>query len=634
MLLLIAAADGVGDPATVLRAAESLDIPAEALAPAEAAGLVAATPVVEFRHPLLRTAIYHGATLGDRRHVHRALADVLDGEGDADRRAWHAAEAVLGPDEEVAAELERSAERARRRSGFAAESAYLQRAADLTADPHDRVRLLLDAARAAQIAGSWAQADTLLTQAQPMLEDARQSADVLRLRAALRTDLGRPAGAVAMMLDAAERLERVDVAAARDVMLEALHTSLVTNPIGGSVTALDVARAIQSGHRPEAGGHALTELVLEGLAARITGDIAGAIPKLRAVADALLDEREPDARQMWAWFGFVAAVEVWDHEAAHVILERMTRRQRAEGALLPLRLTLLALASILTAVGRLADAEACYDEVVELTVAVGQDAAVFSRLNGPLLAWQGKNEEARATLQAAIAAAIAGGIDAYEYNGQQGVVALEVSASNYGAVRAAVAGSYDDDIVVFGNWALPELIEAAKRLGDDDSRCIPLERLAERATAAGNPWGLGLLARSRALVADDEHAESCYRDAIALLERTSVRTDLARAHLLYGEWLRRQKRRTDARAQLRIAYDMFSAMGAAGSRNGRASSWSQPASTPPYRRRDAGSISHRKKLGSRGSPRNARPAARLPRSSTSAPIPSTTTCARCSRRSA
>ncbi len=266
MLLLVAAADGIGEPAMVLRAGALLDIPADALTPAEAAGLVTAKPVVEFRHPLMRAAIYHGATLADRRRAHRAWAEILDGEGDVDRRAWHAAEAVLGPDEAVAAQLERAAERARRRSGYAAESAYLQRAADLAPAPPERVRLLLDAARAAEIAGSLAQADMLLTRAQPLLKDARQSADVLRLRAALLTDLGTPAGAVGMMLDAAGALEPLDVRAARDVMLEALHTSLHTDPLGESVTVRDVARAIVDGPRPSDGGDELTELVLDAFA--------------------------------------------------------------------------------------------------------------------------------------------------------------------------------------------------------------------------------------------------------------------------------------------------------------------------------------------------------------------------------
>ena len=279
MLLLVAAADGIGEPATVLRAGASLDIPADALTPAEAAGLVAAKPVVEFRHPLMRSAIYHGAPLADRRRAHRAWAEILDGEGDADRRAWHAAEAVLGPDEAVAAQLERSAERARRRNGFAAESAYLQRAAELTPAPHDQVRLLLDAARAAEIAGSWTQADALLTRVQPMLEDERQSADMLRLRASLRTDLGRSAGAVAMMLDVARAFESLDVGRARDVLLEALHVSFITDPVGGSVTVRDVARAIRDGPRPSDGGDELTELVLDAFATRLIGDYREAVPR-------------------------------------------------------------------------------------------------------------------------------------------------------------------------------------------------------------------------------------------------------------------------------------------------------------------------------------------------------------------
>ncbi len=634
MLLLVAAADGVGDPATVLRAGASLDIPAGALAPAEAARLVVTTPAVEFRHPLLRAAIYHGATLADRQLVHRALADVLDAEGDADRRAWHAAAAVLGPDEVVAAELERTAERARRRSGFTTESAYLERAAELTPAPRERVRLLLAAAGAAHVAGSWNQAESLLTRAQPLLEDAEQSAAVLRLRAAVRTGLGRPAGAVAMMLEAAETLELVDVAAARDVMLEALHTSLLTDPLGGSVTALDLARAIRSGPRPDAGGSELTELVLDGFATRLCGDVDGAIPKLQAVVNALRTGQEPDTRQLWPLFGFLAALEVWDSEAGYVILERMARRQRAEGALLVLRLTLLALGATLIAAGRLADAEACYDEAAELTFAVGLDPAVFSHMNGELLVWQGKSEEARTTVRAAIAGHVAAGFDSYEYIGPQALTALELSAGNYDAVRAAVERSYVHDTLGFGNRALPPLIEAATRLGDDVAARQALERLSARTIAAGTPWGLGLLARSRALVADDDHAEAHYRDAIALLERTSMRPDLARTHLLYGEWLRRQKRRVDAREQLRVAHDMFSEMGAtafAERAHLELAATGEHVLMPATRR---GSISHHRRHGSHGSPLSARPAARSPPNSSSVPIPLTTTCARCSRRSA
>ena len=564
MLLLVAAADGVGEPATVLRVGASLDIPSDTLTPAEAAELVVATPVVEFRHPLLRTAIYHGATLADRRRVHQAWADVLDVDGDADRRAWHAAEAVLGPDEAVAAQLERSAERARRRSGFATESAYLQRAADLTPVRHDRVRRLLDAARAADIAGAWNQADALLTQAEPMVDDARQSADLLRLHAALRTDLGRPVGAVAMMLEAARALEPIDVTAARDVMLEALDVSLRTDPTGGPVTAYDLARAIRDGPRPSDGGDELTELVLDAFATRLIGDFREAVPRFRAVVDALASGSAPDGRLLWPSFAYLAAIDVWDDEARLDILERTARRQREQGALHPLRLTLPVLAATLIATGKLADAEVCNDEQTELTIAVGAEPRFWRHMNAELWAWQGKGEEARATVQAAIEAASAAGFAAYAYLAGQAIIPLELSASNYAAAGTAAQVSYEDDIPLFGNWSLPYVIEAAARTGDDDLAAAALERLAERATAAANPWGLGLLARSRALVADVDHAESYYREAITLLEGTSMRPDLARAHLLYGEWLRRQKRRVDAREQLRIAHDMFEGMGAAG----------------------------------------------------------------------
>jgi DNA-binding CsgD family transcriptional regulator len=563
LLLLVAAADGVGDPATVLRAGEALGIAADALTPAEAAGLVIATPVVAFRHPLMRTAIYHGATLSDRRRVHGALAAVFDGEGDADRRAWHAAESVLGPDETVALQLERSAERARGRSGFVAESAYLERAAELTSNKHDRVRRLLDAARAAQIAGSWSQVRTLLTRAQPMLEDPRQSADALRLRASLLTDLGRPAGAVAMMLEATKTLQQIDVGAARDVMLEAVHTNQLTDPVGGSVTALDLARAIQRGPRSETGGSELTDLVLEGFAARVTGNAADAIPKLQAVANALRAGQEPDARELWPWFGFVGALEVWDDAAANSILERTAKLQRTQGALQALRMTLLALAARRIASGQLSEAEACYDEAAEWTFAIGHDPRLFKTLHGELLAWQGKRDEARAAMSAAIAVTVAAGFSVHEYSAAQARTALALSAGDYDAVRAAAMPSYDHDILIFGNWALPQLVEAAARLGDHKLAQSALERLAERANIAANPWGLGLLARSKALVADDEDAESFFREAIVLLGQTSMRPDLARARLLFGEWLRRQKRRIDAREQLHLAHDLFVGMGAA-----------------------------------------------------------------------
>jgi DNA-binding CsgD family transcriptional regulator len=564
LLLLVAAADGVGDPATVLRAGALLDVPADALAPAEAARLVVATPRVEFRHPLLRTAIYHGAPLADRRRVHRSLAEVLDGAGDADRRAWHAAEAVYGPDESVAAELERSAERARRRSGFAAESAYLQRAADLTPAPHDRVRLLLEAARAAHIAGAWTQAETLLMQAEPLLEDGRQAADLLRLRAGLTSDLGDPNGAVAMALEAARALSSLDPRAARDAMLEALHLSLTTDPLGGSVTVRDIARATRECAPPVDGGDELTDLVLDAFVTRLIGDYREAVPRLRAVAAALASDSQPDGRVQWPKFAYFAAIETWDDDSRRAILERTADRQREQGALQPLRVTLLALAAALIASGQLTEAEACYDEVGELTVAMGQDPWLATHLNAELLAWQGNSEAARATVQAAVDATAAAGLGAYAYNAMQAIAALELSAGNDAAAGTAARSSYEDDLPAYGNWSLPYVVEAAARVGDDDLAKAALERLAERTTVAGTPWGLGLLARSRALLADGDEAEPFFREAIALLERTSMRPDLARAHLLYGEWLRRQKRRIDAREQLRRARDMFDEMGAAG----------------------------------------------------------------------
>src|SRR5262245_24507329 len=253
VLLVIAAAEGLGELATVLRAASALGLSGDALAPAETAGLVATTPAIEFRHPLMRSAVYHGAPLAERQRAHRALADALDGEVDADRRAWHASEAVLPPDDAIAAMLDDTAERARARRGFTTKTAFLERAADFSTVPREKADRLLRAARSASVAGSTGRAVALLDRAQPILVDATQAAEALRLRAGVRFMQGRPKGAVEMMLDAGKTLEQIDIAEARDALLEALHTSLMSNPYGGYVTAYDVARAIDNTRRPDAG---------------------------------------------------------------------------------------------------------------------------------------------------------------------------------------------------------------------------------------------------------------------------------------------------------------------------------------------------------------------------------------------
>ena len=635
-LLLIAAAEGLGDLPTVLRAAAALGLSGDALAPAETAGLIVTTPQIGFRHPLMRSAIYHGAPSAERQRVHRALADAVNAETDTDRRAWHTSEAALPPDEAVAALLEESAERACARGGFVTQSAFIERAADFTAVPHDKAARLLRAARSAVVAGAARRAGTLLDRAQPLLVDARQSAEALRLRATVRYLRGRPEGAVEMMLDAARTLERCDIAEARDVLLEALHTSLMTNPYRGSVTVLDVARAIAQGPRPEDGGHHLTELILDGYAARLTGDESTAVPKLRAVAEALLAGEQPDYRLLWPWFGFVAALEVWDDDARFAILDRIVRRQREQGALHPLRVTLTALAPALVARGRLAEAEACYDEAAELAAAVGLAPwMVMEHLNGVLLAWQGRALEARGAADIVMAAARQGGFEVYEYNRAQVITPLELAAGHFAEALEAARSSYVDDDVEFGNWALPNVVEAAVRTGDQPVADAALQRLTDRARTAGGPWALGLLARSRAIMAEDDEAEASFREAIELLTRTSVKTDLARVHTCCTASGSAARSAASTHANSSGSHTTCSTRWArkvSPSAPGRR--WSRRAPAPTDARLESGSTSRPRKLASRGSQRTGQPAGRSPPSSTSVPTLSTTTSARCSRSSA
>jgi DNA-binding CsgD family transcriptional regulator len=557
-LMLLAAADPVGDATLVWRAAQALEIGRGALEPAEAAELLEIDAQVKFRHPLVRSAVYRAASFDDRRGVHDALAEVSDPEVDADRRAWHHALAAAGLDEDVAAELEHSAGRAQTRGGLAAAAAFLERAAALTAEPARRAGRALAAARAKHQAGAPEAALALLAGAQAGPLDELQRAQGQLLRAQIGFTSSHGSDAPALLLGAAKQLEPLDVTLARETYLEALMAAQFAGRFAAGA-AREVAEAARAAPLPPSPRP--PDLLLDGLAVMITDGHGAAAPLLK---EALTAFRTGDSAATggfrWLWLAEAAAIEMWDHEAWRELAAREIELVREAGALtvLPLSLSANVVARIFA--GDLAAAAASIDEIKIAAEATGIQLAPYASLQ--LAAWQGREtelEELIATMLGDVAprgegigvstahwvtALVQNGLGRYEDALDSARQVLEPS------------GRFDATV----NWTLPELIEAAVRQEQPEPALQALEQLAEMTRAGGTDWGLGLEARSRALVSEGDGADDLYREAIVRLARTGIRGEHARAHLLYGEWLRREGRRKDAREQLRAAHGMFAAM--------------------------------------------------------------------------
>jgi DNA-binding CsgD family transcriptional regulator len=563
-LLLLAAAEPYGDLSLVWRAAGRLGIPVQAAAPAVDADLVEFGARVRFRHPLLRSASYRGASVADRQAVHGALAEVTDPEAAPERRAWHRAKAAAGPDEEVAAELERSAGRAQARGGLAAAAAFLERAVRLTADPARRVDRILAAAHAHMQAGAFGTALRLLADTEdegsgPLDELQSARADLLRGEIVFASGLG--SDAPPLLLKAANRLESLDAGLARETYLTAWLAALFAGRLAGAGDLLEVSRAARA--VPVAAGppHP-ADLVLAGLATVVTDGLAAAAPTLRRALRAFNDADMTRAEELrWGWFAQAAASALWDDDAWHAMLVRQVRIAREAGALDQLPIMLGALGTAVAWSGDFAAAAALDAEADAVCEVTGSRAAPFTAMM--LASLRGRETEATSLIEGTITEATAGG---------QGIAvayahwAAAILANGFGryddALASARPASEDTSTLYISMWALPELIEAAAGTGDTGIAGSALTRLAEFTTAAGTDFALGIEARCRALLSAGEAAETLYLEAIERLGRTRLRPELARAHLLYGEWLHRENRRTDARQQLRTAHDMLAAMGA------------------------------------------------------------------------
>jgi DNA-binding CsgD family transcriptional regulator len=555
-LLLVAAAEPVGDPVLLWRAAERLDIATQAATPAAEAGLVEFGARVRFRHPLVRSAAYRSVSLRERQAVHRALAEATDAELDPDRRAWHWAQAAPGPDEAVAAELERSAGRAQARGGVAAAAAFLQRSVALTADPARRAERALAAAQASLQAGSFDAALGLLAAAEvgALDEFQRARADLARGQVALA--LG-GSDAAPLLLRAARRLEPFDLDLARETYLIAWGATVVAFDLeGGRLLLGEISHAARA-LPPPPGPPRPLDLLLDGLALLTIQGPAAGTPTLQQAAKALLEISVEDVLR-WGWMATAASDAVWDSEGMLATATRALQLVRAAGALAQLPIYLSAVALARAWIGDFAGAASLVAEIDSVVAATGSRFVPGAALR--LRALQGREAETSALIASTIQHAAGG--HAMGLYAHWAAAVLYNGLARYQEAAAAARQATSSPFEVFVSVrALPELVEAAARVGDTELVREALERLAETTQPAGNDLALGIEARSRALLSDGAAADELYREAIDRLRRTRLRPELARAQLLYGEWLRRQGRRVDARQQLRTAHDLFATIG-------------------------------------------------------------------------
>jgi DNA-binding CsgD family transcriptional regulator len=560
LLLLAAAAEPVGDPVLVRRAAGRLGIAASAAEAAEADGLVEIGTRVRFRHPLVRSAVYRSAALPDRRAVHLALAEATDRDLDPDRRAWHLAAAAAGPDEQVAAELERSAGRAQARGGVAAAAAFLQRAVELTAEPGPRAGRALAAAYANLQAGAFDAALELVATAEagPLDDLQRAQAGLLRGQVAFAASAG--SGAPALLLQAARQLEPLDGALARQTYLDAWTAAVFAGRFAQDGNLHEVSSAARSAPAPS-DPPAPHDLLLDGLAVLVTDGRAAAAPVLRRAVRVFAEDEIAMAEGLrWGWVAVVSAAALWDVESWQSILLRQLQSAREAGLLVQLLIYVNQLGLYTTWCGDFVAAASLIAEAEAIAEATGTRIAPYAAVS--LAGLRGAEAEATRLIEAVTK-------DARAARQGMGVQWCQlVSAILYNglgrydrALAEARQASEQAPELFISAWALPELIEAASRTGQTQLAADALDRLAEATSAAQTDWAWGIHARSRALLSDGEDAEGSYREAIERLSRTPLRPELARAHLLYGEWLRRKGRRADARAQLRTVHDMFAAIG-------------------------------------------------------------------------
>jgi DNA-binding CsgD family transcriptional regulator len=561
-LMLVAAAEPAGEPALMWSAAEALGIGADAVEPAADAGLLTVGQRVTFRHPLVRSAVYRAASPWERRAVHQALAGATDPRADPDRRAWHRAQATLGPDEEVASELERSAGRAQARGGLAAAAAFLERSTALTLDPARRAERALAAAEAKYQAGAFDAALGLLATAEAGPPDEFGRALAARLRGQIAFASSRCGDAPRLLLDSARQLEPLDVPLARETYLYALAAATFAGSLARGGGMREVAEAVRAAPPPP-GRPRAPDLLLDAMALLIREGHQGGAPALRQAISAFRGTdiaTEEELRLLWLVCRCAQAV--WDYDSWDALSRRQLTLARDAGALIALPIAFNVRSGVHVFAGEFTDAASMVAQAEAASEATGSSIAPYGALT--LAVFRGQEAAAARLIETATEDAERRGEGVALSFMQWLTAVLANSTGRYEeALAAAQRVSEDPDAIRSGSWALVELIEAAVRNAAPERAVGALHRLSGVARACGTDWALAAEARSRALVSDGAAAESLYREAIDRLSRTRLRVELGRAHLVYGEWLRRQRRTHDARDQLGDAYQMFDSIGAA-----------------------------------------------------------------------
>lgn len=563
MLLLLAAAEPTGDPTWLWAAAARLGIGADAAVPAEQSGLATVNTRLRFRHPLVRSAIYHGAAPSDRRQAHAALAEVISGPAAQERRTWHRAHAADAPDESVAADLVRSAERASRRGGSAAAAAFLAQAVALTPDPVPRAERALEAALSKLDAGDPEAAARLLAVvagADDELLSAR--ADLVRAKIAFAAQRGRDAPP--LLLAAAERLRPVDATLARDAYLEALVAAMIVGRLhsdeDGSAAA--IAAAARRAMSPS-GPATAADLFLDGLVVRLTEGHAAAAPLLRrAIAQYLEEDSAGIADPRSHDITLRVLLDLFDQDTYSSLNARQLELLRAAGELTVLPAALTTYAGVCVTAGDFAQAADLLEQSDAISTATG--APPHRSIQTYLAACRGHEQLGKDLAAATIQDATARGEGSEITVVLFALAILHNGLAQYDEAFAACTSALEYDDVGMHGHLLNEMVEAAARSGNTSAAETAVAQLIERADATGTGTVLGYAARARALTGRNSAAEDEYRTAIRELEQSPLKVMTARTHLLFGEWLRRENRRGDAREELRIAHGMFTQMGADG----------------------------------------------------------------------
>jgi len=561
LLLLVAAAEPVGEPALMWRAATRLGIAGTAIEPAARAGLLDVGAQVRFRHPLVRSTVYRSASDLERQTAHQALADVTDAQLEPDRRAWHRAQATRGPDVDVANELEQSASRAQARGGLSAAAAFLGRAAELTNEPALRAERMLAAARVNLQAGAFDEALGLLAAAEAGPLDELGEARLGLLQAELAFAQNRGSDAPQLLLEAARKFEALDPRLSRETYLDAWSAALFAGRLASSGNLGDVSGAVSHAPKPAQPPRA-SDLLLDGFALVFTNGRRTAAPVLQRATKAFASE-DASAEEVlrWGWLATAAAVYLWDYDTCLAIATRGAQLAREMGALEVLAVSVNVLGQATALGGDFSRTAMLIAEADEVTEATRTLVAPYGAL--VLAAFRGQEAEASELIETTIENASAWGQGtAVQYANWANAVVMNSVGRYDEALAAATEASEDTPELFVAMWSLSELVEAASRTGDTDAAARALTRLREHTEGTDSDWGLGVEARSRALLADGEAAEGLYREAIDRLGRTRLLPDSARARLLYGEWLRRENRRVDAREQLKEAHEAFLLMGA------------------------------------------------------------------------